>query len=743
LADTGTLTSEVRERRRSLATLLASAIRLDLPIIALWLALGAGLAVVTSRIVDWFVMTDELLYERLAVSIAQTHSPLPRLHGELVGNVNQLYPLLLSPLYRHLTPTALHDAHILNAFVMSSAVIPAFFLARTVTDSRSLSYLVAMLSVCVPWIALSSFLLTEVAAYPAFLWGVLALQHAAASPRARNDVLALVAVLVAVLARTQLAVLFVVLPIAFLIHELGFTAAASSPWRARIQTAGRELVSAHRLLAGIYAAAALAAVGLAAAGRLSSVLGTYSVAAKGNLVPAGIGRSLLDHVAAMSLGLAILPFIVGVAWLLAGIFGAPTRERHAFASIGAVTIVALVFEVTSFDLRFGSGTVHDRYLFYVAPIVLVAFAAALSDSRWPRWSLLIPTALLAVAFFRDPLPTYENFRVDSPVSVLNDRLLAFAGSLRGAQLLLGLGTIVLAILLLQASVLLRRARLAALLVVLTAAALPAETGYALSRLLETSGTNGRPATLAQDSVFTWIDRDLGVNADVTIVPYPLGYGDYLTNGGHWWDIEFWNASVQHEAVYRARFSWTPDTFPKTTLSFDPATGRANVSPSDYVAQSVADTRFHVAGKPTPAYGAVVLTRAEQPWRTEWLTTGLYDDGWTRAGVSAAIRVFAVPGQTTRVKRYLTLTVRAPADSRGAALRVSSNLAEVRTRALAETSSQVAVCVPAGSFADVHVSTPARSPIAGDPQSAERQDRLGREGGVLLTQIALADETGSC
>jgi hypothetical protein len=46
-------------------------------------------------------MTDELLYERLAISIAQLQSPLPRVHGDLIPNVSQLYPLLLAPVFRH------------------------------------------------------------------------------------------------------------------------------------------------------------------------------------------------------------------------------------------------------------------------------------------------------------------------------------------------------------------------------------------------------------------------------------------------------------------------------------------------------------------------------------------------------------------------------------------------------------------------------------------------------------------
>jgi len=61
-------------------------------LVALWLAAASGLQLLTTRVADWFVMTDELLYERLAISIARGHSPLPRVHGALVPNVPHIRP---------------------------------------------------------------------------------------------------------------------------------------------------------------------------------------------------------------------------------------------------------------------------------------------------------------------------------------------------------------------------------------------------------------------------------------------------------------------------------------------------------------------------------------------------------------------------------------------------------------------------------------------------------------------------
>jgi hypothetical protein len=61
--------------------------------LVVWLVLGAGLAALTSRVADWLVMTDELLYERLALSVNRLRSPLPHVHRELVPTFDQVYPL--------------------------------------------------------------------------------------------------------------------------------------------------------------------------------------------------------------------------------------------------------------------------------------------------------------------------------------------------------------------------------------------------------------------------------------------------------------------------------------------------------------------------------------------------------------------------------------------------------------------------------------------------------------------------
>jgi len=86
-----------------------------LPVLAVWAVVSTVLAAATTRVVDWFVMTDELLYERLAFSVARTGSPIPALRGEHIPAGNDLYPLLLSIVAGHdYVPYFLHRAHALT-----------------------------------------------------------------------------------------------------------------------------------------------------------------------------------------------------------------------------------------------------------------------------------------------------------------------------------------------------------------------------------------------------------------------------------------------------------------------------------------------------------------------------------------------------------------------------------------------------------------------------------------------------
>jgi hypothetical protein len=229
-----------------------------------------------------------------------------------------------------------------------------------------------------------------------------------------------------------------------------------------------------------------------------------------------------------------------------------------------------------------------------------------------------------------------------------------------------------------------------------------------------------------------------------MVPYPLLYGNYWENVAYWWNVEFWNASVRRAVLFDGAFTGTPETFPTTTLNFDPTNGRANVSPSDYVAQAVAETRFGLAGKVVGEDRGVDLIRADRPWRAQWLTFDLYRDGWTVPRVDGTIRIFATPNQTAPERRYVTVSVRAPNDVPPRQFAMRSNAASWTARVDANPiSNQMAVCVPPHGYGDIHLTAPRYSPIYGDPRSEASFVSYARSGGVLVTGIALADERSPC
>jgi hypothetical protein len=669
-------------------------------------------------------MTDELLYERFAISVAQTGSLLPRLHGEVIPSLSQLYPILVSPFFRHgSVPDDIHNARIAGAWVMSSACIPAFLLARRVCARPGTAYAAAALAIWMPWILYSSFLLTEVVAYPAFLWCVLALQRAIATPSARNDVLAVLGLALAYFSRTQLALLVVVLPVAVLLVERGAA------------------LSRHRVLAAGYGVLVAAALVLIALGRLSDLFGVYGNTVGSDFLPHGVGRWLLEHTALLALGLGVVPFLVGVAWLLANTLRAPPdREGQVFAALGVLIVPAFVVEVTVYDRHVGVGAVFDRYLFYPAPLVVIAALRGLVDGVRPRWLLAVPTAVVAAGFAVGAPPSFmwSQFPMiapDSPVSAFFRPLVSVLHSVTATQVVLAAATVVCAAAFAVAQ---RRLAPAAAVFLLV---LPIGAAYSFHRLFSVKGWSLRPIT-ASEYDQAWIDRIVGSAPRVTTVPYPIS-SNFFSSQQRWRDVEFWNKSVARDAqVPGDGYLYTGTTFPKLDLGFDPAAGVTSISPTRYVALSDKETRFRISGPAIGTSGDVLLIDAGRRWRLDWTTFGLYDDGWTKAGVVARVRIFPAPGQRGPHLRTLTIAARAPDNIPERALTVTSNAGRWQTETMntGTATGSLPVCVPARGWTEVRIQTPDSSYALGSIDTLANSF-TSRRVGVALGAIALSDEIG--
>ena len=724
-----------RRLRPGLRALAAAAAISGIVLLVGWL-----LSQATTRVVNWFVMTDELFYERLGISVAQTGSVLPSLRGQSVANVNQAYPIALSFLFGHAdVPNSLVAAHRLNAFVMASAAIPVYLLARHIGVGRIAGLWVAGLAVTTPWMVLSSFLLTEVVGYPAFCWSLLALSIAVDRKSTLWDVVALASIAAAILTRTQFAVLLVVFAVAVMVEAVLESVASGSRGRRVLRDALASLVRTRRVLVVLYAAGAAALVVALIRGSAAAILGTYEVAGNGIVVDVDLVRLTVEHLTSLALATAILPFVVGSAWLIDRLRPSASGASRAFASVGCATIFLLGLEVASFNQRFGAGEVKDRYLFYVLPVVLVGLGAAVDSRSWPRWWAWIAPLVVVIAGFTSlPLPVYEKLNVDSPVAIWHEGILRVTGSVHWAHILLPLAAALLVVVFVELNSFLPGRAAAVMLAVLATFALPGGAVYAFDRLFAVNGTNGLPITLDQGVVFNWVDRSVGEEGRVKMFPYPVNSPDYWAGVAYWWDAEFWNESV----VAQDDFASSEDEDAPWAAIFDPRNGAVlHSDQTGYVVSHGSDVRFRLAGRQVTFERGAYLVQPDVPWRAEWMTEHLYGDGWTKPHVPARIRVYAKPGQPTALRRFLTVSVASPA-LEPRPLTIRSNLSTWDGTIPPDQSIDrgTSVCVPPGGYADVEIETPQVSDVYRDPTRAPLTGETDRPVGVLLRSIAMADET---
>jgi hypothetical protein len=581
------------------------------------------------RATSWAVMTDELQVVRLAESIASRLSPVPHIHGTYYGALAQLYPLLLAPAFGLLSaPAAETAAHALNALLLPSAAWPAYLLARAVTRSRAAGLAAAALTAFTPWLVLTSTLLTENAAYPAFVWAIYLLHRALSAPSKSNDVLALAGLALAFFARTQLIVLAIVLPLALLLHE--------GPRRA---------VKRHPVLAGAYALGLLMSGALFWRGSLGAVVGNYSVPFSGNLVPHGLAGSTAEHLIHVVVGAGVVPFVLATSWALLTLARRKADAAHAFATLYAVCVPFLSVEVGSFDLRFTPhGFDQDRYLFYLVPLFAVGAAAALTE----RASLgrLLPLALAvaaAAAWLFVQFGGYDDATVifwAAPAAAVHTVFPNDAVLLGGAAVLIGL-----------ALALMWRAPRAALasIAVLVSAVGAAQAVYVFVRYADPALTRPPELALPRD----WIDRRVPPSASVALVPSPRDTPTY------WWEAELWNKRVN--GVLRVDSGPTFSPFPADDARVDFRHGLlAGAKPSRFLVLSGSEKRFHIAAaRRVGGTRTLRLVRAAWPYHLDWATRGFTPDGWTVAGKPAKLRFYgAGAGGIRRVTIVLAASSRA-------------------------------------------------------------------------------------
>jgi hypothetical protein len=689
---------------------------------------------------EWFVMTDELQYLNLARSFGDGSFPLPTLRGEHTALLSFLYPLLLAPVVAlRSAPEAFQTIHAVNALLVSSTAIPVYLLARQVVGRRWHAYLAAALAVAVPWAATTGVVMTESAAYPAFAWALLAIQRALVVPSLRRDLIALAGIGLAFFARTQFLFLAGAFPALIVLHELLFvaTACAQAPDRDAKLRLLRERLRPH---AGLGALIVVALLLVVFAGMLERLLGPFQATVhEGGVLPASLGPAMRVQLTLVAGGLGILPVALATGWALSSLVRPLDRASHAFAALALVVGLGMVYVVAIFGVRHAGGPL-DRYLFYIAPLVIVATVACLAQGR-PRPFGLAAGAAFTFWLVRSSGLTFKDTQlyVSSQASEFHRVIAGQAYRLGRLSpvALLSWGTLVATAAV--ALLLHRLPRLAPALVGVPLLGLAiAQTDYVCkARTAHVNASYGAVDAfpLAQRD---WIDRALPAAGAVALSPSPLA--ELNATQQVWWNVEFWNKRINRAQTLDRFGDNTP--FPSQDLFLDERDGSIRLSHGGEVPFMVFGRNqivFRLRGRllaerkttTIPQDPGLELWAVRRPYRAQWVADGPSEDGWIVRGTRARLRVFPrEDGRAQRVQLSFNLPNELPTPSHFA-VREGTRVVHGQARGVVGGDGEIAMCLAPRRLRTVVITT--------------RANRLfyGRRVGVHLRAIRVGPAGRRC
>src|SRR5580765_2662544 len=453
------------------------------------------------------VFNDEMLYSKLSQSIAAGHGLSIR--GEHFFFPAPLAPLVQSPAWLLSSMTdAYAAAKLLNAAVMSAAVFPAYFLARRVVRP-SYALVTAAATVATPGMLYHGYLMSEALAYPVFLCAVLVLVRAVEKPTiAVPFVCAL-----AIATRVQ----FLVLPLAYL---------------AAVAVCERGRYRRHLVPVTVTTLFLVVLLGVPGA------LGQYGEATHIGHDPGAIAHW------ALTTG-SLMPFSLGLAVVPGALFGFAVLARKPN---GVISIACTVLFLGQAAL-ISAGEAHrplERYVFYVTPLVFIAFFAYVErGAPWRRaYTLFTIGGAVALSLVSFPgLTGTAGFFFDS-LTLTGFARASFYLGLTSASLLYALAPLVIG---LAAVLAVRRAPLLLAFVAIAIALVTGSAAYATDRL-----ATGFAARTFNAQPADWLDRS-GLGPATYLV---LPQSNYFIGTG----LESWNRDVRHVAVLQTQ---PPDPFPST------------------------------------------------------------------------------------------------------------------------------------------------------------------------------------
>jgi hypothetical protein len=338
---------------------------------------GAAQLISTPR-----VHPDEHIYALTGASLADGEGL--RLRGEDYG-LGPVYPAVLAAVLT-VAPdreTAYHLFKAANALLFALAAVPIFLVARRLLRPWW-SVGVAAASIAIPSSMYVSTVMTESASYLTFSIALFAIVMAVERPSTPRQLGAMAAIALAYATRAQFALLFVAYLAALLVVW------AIAPARPRLGEALRRLWPTL----GVLALGALAVVArpLVTGSSPFESLGAYEVLFRG-YNPLDIAKWSAYHLADLELYFAVVPLAVSpiVLWQLWR-RGREGSSRHAaFLATFLMVDAGMLFVTAAFaSTEFGFDRLHDRNVFYLAPLWLIVLAIWLTDG--------LPRPFVATAF---------------------------------------------------------------------------------------------------------------------------------------------------------------------------------------------------------------------------------------------------------------------------------------------------------------------------------------------------------
>ena len=334
---------------------------------------GAAQLVSTAR-----VHPDEHIYAQAGASLADGDGLTIR--GDEYG-LGPVYPAVLATALAVAgdRETAYHLYKAANGILFALAAIPIFLVARRLLR-RWWSVGVAALSVAIPSSMYASVVMTESVAFLVYSLAVYAIVLALERPTVLRQFAVLAAVALAYATRAQFAVLFVAFVAAL------FVVWALAPDRERPRAALRRLWPTLGALGlgGVVVLARAVVTG-------SSPLGDYGVLFRG-YNPLDIARWGAYHLADLEIYLAVVPLAVSPIVVVQLWRRGRAGSTRAAAFLAAFLMIngGMLFVTAAFaSTEFGFDRLHDRNIFYLAPLWLIVLAVWLADG--------LPRPLVATA----------------------------------------------------------------------------------------------------------------------------------------------------------------------------------------------------------------------------------------------------------------------------------------------------------------------------------------------------------